>query len=216
MKQFRLVCFDMWDTLCHGGGRKQILAVRAALHANNITYEPFLQQIEQSLMTKAWSLEQGITDLVMKLKLPKKEKLIKKVTDVWINYIQSLQPFPETMAVLKKLKQAGIKLALVSNTDVTSIKIKIPELGWDKYLDMLFLSAEIGVLKPNRKIFQTIENYFKSPKNQVLFVDDSLYYGIYPARKFGWQALWINRGKPGEDKNEINDLNGVFKYVINK
>ena len=44
-------------------------------------------------------------------------------------------------------------------------------------------------------------------------VDDSLQHGVYPAREFDWKALWVARGKKGEDERRIENLKGVLKYV---
>ncbi len=213
MRIIRLVCFDMWGTLCHGGGRQQITAVQTALGADKIPYPKFLHQLEISLMTHPWPLKKGFTDLLAKLNLPLKGRAVGQAEAVWKTYVRSVPPYPETDAVLHQLKQTGLKLALVSNTDLTSIKIKLPQLGWDKYFDKLFVSANIGVLKPDKKIFQAVEDYFRLEKNQVLYVDDSRFHGVEPAQKFGWQALWLNRQAKKSEKNYINNLTKIFKRL---
>ena len=84
-----------------------------------------------------------------------------------------------------------------------------------KIFQKFFLSPEIGVLKPNIKISETVQRYLQLPKPQILMVDDSLYHGVIPARQFGWQALWVARGKEGKYEARIENLKGVIDYITN-
>jgi len=44
-------------------------------------------------------------------------------------------------------------------------------------------------------------------------VDDSLNHGVIPARKFGWNALWVARGRKEKYTNKIDDLRGIFDFL---
>ena len=93
----------------------------------------------------------------------------------------------EVVALLPLLKR-NYQLLLLSNTN--SIH---KEYGWKnyefiKYFDKLFLSHEIGSVKPEEKIYRAIENYTNLPPEQHIFIDDVKEYAE-AAAKLGWDGI---------------------------
>lgn len=208
------ICFDMWGTLVRGGGRAQIEELKRILGGQNIDENTFLKEIEQSLLTQPWTLEESISNLSRQLGLKVNEGVVKKGYESWWGYIQRSRPFPETEEVLVKLKRKNKRMIIVSNTDLLSIQFKLKKLGWNKYFERLFISAEMGILKPDIRMFEAAERYLGTSKKEILMVDDSLYHGVLPARQFGWQALWVARGKQGSGLGKIEDLKGVLEFLM--
>ncbi len=207
------ICFDMWETLCPGGGQKQWDELQEILRADFVDKKTFLKLGEESLLMHSWSLKEGIRNLIKNLKLKMKNENIDEAYECWWRYVQKSKPYPEVTEALNKLKQDKQRMFIISNTDVESFNFKIKKLGWEKYFERFFLSSEIGVLKPSVKIFETVQRYLNVPKAQIIMVDDSLYYGIYPAKRFGWKALWIAREKEGKHKGKIEDLKGILDFI---
>ena len=203
----------MWGTLVEGGGQAQMDDLQSILGAKRIGKKKFLDQVEKSLLTHPWLLQDGVADLAQKLGLEVSQTVIQKGFKSWWGYIQRARSFKETQAVLTKLKKAKVRMVVISNTDLPAFEFKIKKLGWQKFFEKFFLSADFGVLKPHRKIFQAVEKYLQLPKEKILMVDDSLYHGVYPAREFGWQALWVARGREGDDTDKIEDLRGILKRL---
>lgn len=227
MKKVKIsaICFDMWGTLCEGGGQKQWDDLQGILGANSINKKIFLKLGEESLLMHRWPLRDGIKNLAKKVTDIKhlsssvilnkvKDLIIEKAFKSWWSYVQKAKPYPEVEEVLKRLKSKNLRLFIISNTDVEAFDFKIKSLGWKKYFEKFFLSAKIGVLKPNNKIFQTVQNYLPLPKNQILMVDDSLHHGVYSARAFGWNALWLARGRNEKDLEKIEDLSGIIRKLL--
>lgn len=213
MKQIAAVCFDFWGTLVEGGGQPQIDDLKRVLNAAKIDHKIFLQEIENNLLTHPWPLKKGIQRLANKLRLKNDNETIDKAYKSWWSYVKKAKPYPDSEKTLVNLKKMKIKIIIVSNTDFEAFGFKIKKLRWQKFFDQFFLSANLGILKPDVKFFQTVEGYLKVPKKQILMVDDSLYHGIYPARSFGWQALLIARNKPEKDPGKITDLKQIFNYI---
>ncbi len=89
--------------------------------------------------------------------------------------------------LLPKLKESYV-LVLLSNTN--SIH---QEYGWKdyeflKYFDKLVLSYEARAVKPELKIYKTVEAYTKKPASEHLFIDDIAEY-VEGAKKAGWDAV---------------------------
>lgn len=223
--QISAICFDMWGTLCEGGGQKQWDDLQAILGANSVDKKTFLKLGEENLLMHPWPLRDGIKNLANKLTDIKhhsssvilseaKDLIIEKAYNIWWEYVQKSKPYPEVEAVLDKLEQLKIRKFIISNTDVEAFDFKIKTLGWNKYFEKFFLSAEIGTLKPNIKIFQAVQDYLQLPKKQILMVDDSLQHGVSPARSFGWKALWIAREKNSINVEKIQNLREIFPIML--
>ena len=152
-------------------------------------------------------------ELGQKLGLKFDLKTVKKAADCWRDWARILKPFPETGGVLKELKEKKVRMVIISNTDSFSMPLKIKSYGWDHFFEDYFLSTDYGVLKPHPKIFKAVEKHFEVSRKEILMVDDSLFHGVEPARKFGWQALWVARDKGGKDPEKIENLEGILQKV---
>ena len=91
------------------------------------------------------------------------EELYRRVTDPaeWAVY-------PDTLSVLKSLRQNGIRTAVVSNIawDIRSV-LKAAEV------DEFVLSFEVGAAKPDRRIFTTALDRLGVAADEALMIGDS-------------------------------------------
>lgn len=79
-------------------------------------------------------------------------------------------------------------LFLLSNTNIIHRKF-----GWDHYnflknFDKLFLSYEIGHVKPEEEIYKFVINEIKLNPAEVLYIDDIEEY-VNAAKNLGWNAV---------------------------
>ncbi len=100
--------------------------------------------------------------------------------------------FPETLDVLKALKQLRLKLGIVSNFD-TRIYSVIESLGIREFFDAVTLSSETGYSKPDPEIFEVAVRALDVTPAVVLLVGDSLHDDIEPALQAGLSAILIDR-----------------------
>lgn len=210
----KAICFDMWGTLMTGGGMKMWYDLQEIFGKTNMELREFITLGEKSVMIRPYSLEKGVRVFATLVDPKISDSVVKKAYNLWSSYIQKAVPYLETIEVLEGIKKMGIPLIIVSNTDMTAFNFCMKKFDMQKYFKKLFLSAKLGCLKPDLKIFQAAQDYLGLPKNQVLMVDDSLAHGVIPARNFGWQAVWVSRDRPGSDFNKIQDLRGVLNYLV--
>jgi glucose-1-phosphatase len=102
-------------------------------------------------------------------------------------YSNIFTPNNDVIALLPVLKKE-FKLILLSNTDPLHKKY-----GWEKYeflsyFDHLVLSFEAGSVKPEEKIYKTVEELSRVPSQEHLYVDDISEYNE-AALKRGWDAI---------------------------
>lgn len=105
--------------------------------------------------------------------------------------IYSWQPFPETHAVLAALKNKGYKLVILSNIDNEIIEKSISLIGIS--FDGVVTAEEVGSYKPSYGHWQEMLQRFKAKKEDVLHIAASYVHDIIPAKKQGFDVIWINR-----------------------
>lgn len=70
--------------------------------------------------------------------------------------------------VVRRVKAAGFKTALLSN----SWGLNYPRAGWDELFDVIVISGEVGLRKPEPEIYQLCARQLDVPPSACVFVDD--------------------------------------------
>jgi len=101
--------------------------------------------------------------------------------------------YPDAAPALRALGDLGVKRLVVSNWDV-SLHDVLAHTGLDRDLDGALTSAEIGVAKPDRAIFDAALEWAGAEPDGALHVGDSLDHDIAGARAAGVPAVLVVRG----------------------
>ena len=109
----------------------------------------------------------------------------------------------EAISVLDILRPK-FKLGIVSNF-YGNLRSVLADFGVLVYFDFVIESAEVGVRKPDSKIFKIGVKSMKLSSAEVLVVGDSYSKDVEPAMSIGCRAVWL-KGK-GWGEEPINDLN---------
>ena len=124
------------------------------------------------------------------------------------------RPFPETLDTLRELRRRGVRLAVISNWD-RRLPAILHELGIDRFMDVVTVSALEGVEKPAAAIFHhTVERLGVAPE-ATLHVGDSPYEDYQGARRAGLKALLLDRpgAFDGAPYDRIASLDAVLEVV---
>jgi putative hydrolase of the HAD superfamily len=102
----------------------------------------------------------------------------------------------DTHALLESLRERGLKLGLVSNAFDPGwlLHRDLEQMGLTERLDFAVFSSEVGVRKPDRRIFERALEALGVEPERALFVGDRLYEDIRGAGELGMttvQALWF-------------------------
>ena len=122
--------------------------------------------------------------------------------------------------MLKKLSRI-YKIGVVANQALGTSE-RLENLGVRKYHDLIIASAEEGVSKPDRRIFEIVlERSSCKPENAVM-IGDCIDNDIVPAKQLGMKTIWVKQGFESlwnitdESKKadmEINNLSDILKYL---
>ncbi|MGI8476913.1 MAG: haloacid dehalogenase type II [Thermomicrobiales bacterium] len=130
--------------------------------------------------------------------------------------MRSWQPFHETGPALRRLQEAGLRLAIMSNSQHSLIAHSIKQMGIE--FDHVITAEDCGVYKPDDAFFaQSLATIGEAPE-RMLHVAFGFKYDIGPAQRFGWRTAWINRNaepRPGyEHPDHIwSDLWGLAAFA---
>jgi 2-haloalkanoic acid dehalogenase type II len=104
------------------------------------------------------------------------------------------KPEPDAEQTLNKLKQAGLRLAVISNAgDDADVQTLVSNSGLRPYLDFALSSAACGIRKPNPRIFEIALERWPFPREEVIMVGDTLGADILGARNAGIASVWLTR-----------------------
>lgn len=112
-----------------------------------------------------------------------------------------------------------VKQYAVSNGTVVAQTRKLRRSGFDRLLDGVFLSEELGYEKPATEFFDRVFAAIGEPdREHVLIVGDSLTSDITGGNRAGIRTCWYNpKGEPNltaaHADYEIRDLHGILDII---
>lgn len=92
-----------------------------------------------------------------------------------------------TTGLLPELKEK-YRILLLSNTNEIHREYGYKHYEFLNHFEKIFLSHEVGFRKPEKEIYDVVENYTGEPSEKHLFIDDVKEY-IDAARKNGWGGI---------------------------
>ncbi len=129
------------------------------------------------------------------------------------NYFDSL--FPDTLPILQGLQARDVAMGVISNYGTHLLNL-LPKLNILDYFDFVIVSAIVGVVKPDPRIFEIGIEEAGVPADQILYVGDNAVDDIQGANNCGIDAALINR--PGREPSiapvMIDSLLEVEKLVF--
>ncbi|WP_159084694.1 HAD family hydrolase [Dongshaea marina] len=96
-----------------------------------------------------------------------------QVKQIYQAVAPSLEPFPEMLSLIERLKKAGYSLYVLSNMGLDSISHLRNQSNFLSQFDGILFSAECGHIKPEEAIYQLLLREFSLEPQTCLFIDDS-------------------------------------------
>ena len=112
-------------------------------------------------------------------------KIDNSMRDELLNLYKILSPFEEVPEVLKSLKEKNFKLAILSNGTPSLLNELVQSNKLDNLFDDIFSIEEVGIFKPDSKVYDMPIKKYKIEKNEVAFLSANT-WDVSGRRK-----LWI-------------------------
>ncbi len=112
--------------------------------------------------------------------------------EILTSSIGRMPPFPEVVETLGRLKEAGFKLAIISNTDDAIIAGNVAQLGG--HIDRVITAEQAGAYKPSQQIFRHAWTSLDIGTEDLVHICASPHLDLVAARDLGFRAVWVDRG----------------------
>lgn len=85
------------------------------------------------------------------------------------------------------------KIGIIANQSLGT-KARLEQHGILQYIDLVIASAEEGVAKPDKRIFEIALNRSNCQPGESVMIGDRIDNDIVPAKRMGMHTIWIKQG----------------------
>ena len=114
-----------------------------------------------------------------------------------------LRPFPDVITALRRLAKTKLRLGIVSAGLQAKQAEKLIRLGVYRFFrsDAIFISEQVGIGKPNPKLWLTACTSLRVDPKDVMYVGDNPVQDIDPCNGLGMVTVRSRRGTRHRDAN---------------
>ena len=203
----KAVLFDLWGTLFYHEGKINI--VRQFFNKINpeLGWYEFIKVFENYfMMHKITDPEAEVRKFLNNLKVDDTDSLVSELVWILNDANKGIIPYPEVLEVLNKLKE-DFKLGLITNTYHPSYEALERDYNIGQYFNITLKSSEIGIIKPDKRIFEMALNKLGVRKEEAVMVGDTLEDDVKAAENNGIKGVLIDRKNKHPDyENRIISL----------
>jgi 2-haloacid dehalogenase len=132
-----------------------------------------------------------------------------------------LSTFSEVSEVLKNLKEKNYKLAILSNGTPALLNELVKINNLDNMFEDIFSIEEVGIYKPDSKVYDMPIKKYKIQKDEVAFLSANT-WDVSGGGNYGYNSIWVNRNNNIFDnldylpKIQITNLNQLLPKIESK
>jgi len=125
----------------------------------------------------------------------------------------SRSPIPGAAELLDFLKGKGYLLAVISNNDGYTEE-KCEEVGIRRYLDFVFDSTRLDMVKPDRRIFKYAAEKMGISPSDAVHIGDMYGTDVMGALNAGSDVIWFNGRKMKKfDDTEVKEVSELSEII---
>ena len=92
----------------------------------------------------------------------------------FLKYIHAQsEPYPEMIALARRVKQHGLKVAVVSNEGRELTAYRIAKFGLDTIADVFISSCYVGLLKPDPDFYRLALDVTQTPPERAIYIENT-------------------------------------------
>ena len=160
-----------------------------------------------------WKITEDSLDKSMKF-----FKIDKSMRNDLLDLYKVLSPFSEVKETLNKLKKKDFKLAILSNGTPSLLENLVKNNNLENIFDDIFSIEEVGVYKPDSKVYDIPIKKYNIKKNEVTFLSANT-WDVSGGGNYGYNSIWVNRNNNIFDnldyvpKHQIKDLSKLLDII---
>ena len=160
-----------------------------------------------------WQITEDSLDKSMKF-----FKIDNSMRNDLLDLYKVLSPFSEVKETLNKLKKKDFKLAILSNGTPSLLENLVKNNNLENIFDDIFSVEEVGIFKPDSKVYELPVNKYNIKKDEILFLSANT-WDVSGGGNYGYNSVWVNRNKNIFDNldyqplDEIHDLSELLEII---
>ena len=160
-----------------------------------------------------WKITEDSLDKSMKF-----FKIDNSMRNDLLDLYKALSPFSEVKETLNKLKKKNFKLAILSNGTPSLLGNLVKNNNLENIFDDIFSIEEVGIFKPDSKVYELPVNKYNIKKDEILFLSANT-WDVSGGGNYGYNSVWVNRNKNIFDNldyqplDEIHDLSELLEII---
>ena len=160
-----------------------------------------------------WKITEDSLDKSMKF-----FKIDNSMRNDLLDLYKVLSPFSEVKETLNKLKKKDFKLAILSNGTPSLLENLVKNNNLENIFDDIFSIEEVGIFKPDSKVYELPVNKYNIKKDEILFLSANT-WDVSGGGNYGYNSIWVNRNKNIFDNldyqplDEIHDLSELLEII---
>ena len=220
MKNIKAIIFDAYGTLFDVNSAAEKCKEKIGDKWEDFANYWRTTQLEytwlRSLMNRHkdfWKITEDSLDKSMKF-----FKIDNSMRNDLLDLYKVLSPFSEVKETLNKLKKKDFKLAILSNGTPSLLGNLVKNNNLENIFDDIFSIEEVGIFKPDSKVYELPVNKYNIKKDEILFLSANT-WDVSGGGNYGYNSVWVNRNKNIFDNldyqpiNEIHDLSELLEII---
>ena len=189
----RLVLFDLDDTLCDYD-TALLTRVRYAFEPWFASSEHLDAAVHDQLETSDWEGGEHFRAVLARHGLDDDETIEQARARFIEDRYRGLCLFDETLDVLAAISQV-LPVGMITNgpSDIQWPKIRLLEI--EEHFPVIVVSGDVGVWKPDPRIFEIALERSGFAAEDAIYVGDSIEADMPGARAAGIRSVWMNRAR---------------------
>jgi FMN phosphatase YigB (HAD superfamily) len=152
------------------------------------------------------------SQMLSRLKIPYESELINALEKIEDSYVNTFFKLCDHVLEILAILRSRYKLALVSNCSLGTDKI-IQSLGLDKFFHCIILSYQVGVRKPDKRMYIEALRCLELEARECVFVADEI-SDLEGAKEVGLKTILVLQGD--NLYTEAKDLNFKPDFKIER
>ena len=232
----KAVTFDLWETLLFekDGANLRRTAARCrnlVQVLNKLGVGVSLKQVASAMdetvsaLKKVWETNKDVTHLdqirlvlrhVLKRSVAINDEWMEELSSAYASPIFEVRPYlnPDALEVLRRFKDQNKLVGLICNTGLTpgnAIRRFLEEEGVAKCFDLMVFSDEVGIRKPDPRIFHLVAQRFKTSPHNIAHIGDNLRVDVWGAKNAGFKAMYLS-SEVGRDRIAESDPKSLVYF----
>lgn len=220
MKNIKAIIFDAYGTLFDVNSAaekcKEKIGDKWEAFANYWRTTQLEYTWLRSLMKRHkdfWQVTEDSLDKSMKV-----FNIDSSMRDELLDLYKILSPYSEVPEVLKSLKNKKYKISILSNGTPSLLNTLVKSNNLENLFDDIFSIEEVGIYKPDSKVYDMPIKKYKIKNNEVTFLSANT-WDVSGGGNYGFNSIWVNRNNNIFDnldykpKHEIKSLEQLLNLI---